>query len=286
MDIPGTQKKKRNTDQLQIMFWNIRGFRTHYEELLAASVDIDVIVCVETHLNPLDLKKYNFPGFELIRKDRTGNSGGIAVILRKNLKIQLLEDTDLRNPEIEMIGIQIINVEPQLKIYTCYRHPEGTLHMDYWKKITSMAGQKDHCLLMGDFNAHHISWNCEKSNPNGEKLLECIQHENLILHNTDTSTHLDVYRKKKSNIDLVLSTPDIADGIEVNALDETWGSDHYPIYVTAGVKSTIYHRKTFKITSVRTDWIELGKLLNTSYNQYLDPNYDSLSPSEKYSFFY
>ena len=87
---------------------------------------------------------------------------------------------------------------------------------------------------MGDFNAHNVVWNCTRNDSNGEKFIQAIDDFNLFIHNTNTLP--------------------IADKIFVEMYDENWGSDHHPFLITVAAEKIVYHKKTFKIYSVKINW--------------------------------
>ena len=96
--------------------------------------------------------------------------------------------------------------------------------------------------MVGDFNAHHHAWNCNKIDLNGENLLECINNHNLFLHNNKTTTYIKP-NGYSSNIDLVFSSINISDKINVSAHDETWGSDHFPLFIQLSLKKKHIRKK-------------------------------------------
>ncbi|OXU19766.1 hypothetical protein TSAR_014210 [Trichomalopsis sarcophagae] len=58
---------------------------------------------------------------------------------------------------------------------------------------------------MGDFNAHHLSWNCNKTDSNDENFYNCLLKTNLILHNDTSQTYMQPQNNYASNIDLIFS---------------------------------------------------------------------------------
>ena len=140
-------------------------------------------------------------------------------------------------------------------------------------------------IIMGDFNSHHSFWNCSSTDTNGERLLHAIESRDLFLHNTNPLTHVDSYRNQKSNLDLILSTMNISDKIRLSTHDETWGSDHYPIYINISTRKNYYHKKTFKISSIRTDWEKVFSHLKDSYAEFFSPQYNLVAVNEKYRIF-
>lgn len=274
-----------NNDTLKMTFWNIRGLNTHREDIERALQDIDVFIGVETHISPADIRRYNFTGFQTYRVDKVNKQGGgIIIILKNYLSFKPLKNIVNPYPTVELAAVEINNIQPKINLLVCYRAPLKVLKHKYWEDIIDVYRNLENCILVGDFNAHHIAWNCRTNKPDGMKLFDCIE-KNIFLHNTDTLTHLDVYRGQKCNIDLVMSKPEIADLISVETLEETWGSDHYPLNITLNVQKTQYAKKSFKITSVQTNWEKLTMLLTKAFSSFLNENYEKLSPIEKYRYF-
>ena len=132
---------------------------------------------------------------------------------------------------------------PLLNLIVCYRSPTCSLTQIQWDIITENTTKSKHNILLGDFNAHNTIWNCKKTDSNGEKFINSIDKHNLFIHNDNSLTHIDKYRNTKSNIDLILSSMDIAEKIDTNILDDNYGSDHYPILVTVNLDIYFYKKK-------------------------------------------
>lgn len=69
--------KTESDNVMAILQWNCRGLFAHLEELkqhLAGTVKYDVICLQETLLKPN--RRFNLPGFNIVRKDRATSSGG------------------------------------------------------------------------------------------------------------------------------------------------------------------------------------------------------------------
>ena len=61
-----------------------------------------------------------------------------------------------------------------------------------------------------------------------------------------------------------MSSSNIVDKIDVHAYDETWGSDHVPVYIYYDTSKSYYEKKSFKIKSLRTDWAKFDSIINDS----------------------
>ena len=89
----------------------------------------------------------------------------------------------------------------------------------------------------------------------------------------------------KSNIDLIFSFTNIADKINIKVLNETWGSDHYPIKVTFDSENHVYVKKSLKIKMKRINWTMFNKQMDKIYPEFLTAEYEFLDPIEKYNKF-
>ena len=125
------------------MYWNCR-----------------ILICVETWLTARKLTR--FPGFTCLRKDRPharGGGGGILFLIRKNLTFCEINNIASPDVSVELCCIKINNVDPQIDTIACYRPPGHSLTHDQWNNIILNVNNDNNCILVGNFNAHHISWN-------------------------------------------------------------------------------------------------------------------------------
>lgn len=274
----------QKTKSLQVLYWNIRSYLQRQHEVRHILQDFDVCVLVETWL--LEHTAIRIPGFKLLRKDRLhSRGGGILFFIRNNLAFREIDNISSPDPTVEICGVEINNVNPSREILACNRSPGATLSRDLWHAIIQNVKNNKNSILVGDFNAHHTFWNCDNIDANGTRLAEAIDAQNLILHNTNSFSYIDVHRDYKSNLDLVISSTLASDILHATVLDETWGSDHYPIHITVDSEKCSYTKKTFKIKSKRTDWNQIKSLLDLHYDNFLAPEYDLLAPKEKYDYF-
>lgn len=270
---------------IKIVFWNTRSFLRRKEEVECLLKTTDIFICVETWLT--DKISVQFPGFLTFRKDRClSRGGGILILIRKS--IAYIELIDIFSPDdsVEMCGIHVNNVEPAFDIIVCYRTPGFTLAQNQWDDIVKNVSNRKNCILLGDFNAHNVAWNCLNSDTNGIRFYNAINAYDLLIHNSDSKTHIDFHRNVKSNLDLVLSTSKIAEKMYVTVNDETCGSDHYPIYIDVDTQKYRYIKKSFKLKSIRTDWQQFENCLEKRYNEFFTYNYDQSPASKKYEVFF
>ncbi|OXU17648.1 hypothetical protein TSAR_002668 [Trichomalopsis sarcophagae] len=140
--------------------------------------------------------------------------------------------------------------------------------------IVSNVNNNNHCILVGDFNAHSQAWNCSSNDTNGDRFYNSIDNQDLFVHNNNTNTYINVRSDTKSNLDLVISTLNICDKINLAVLDDLHGSDHFLVSFN-----------TFKLKIIRTHWKKFTMELDKKYDEFLDNIYNNLAPSKKYEHF-
>ncbi|CAB0029160.1 unnamed protein product [Trichogramma brassicae] len=92
-----------------------------------------------------------------------------------------------------------------------------------------------------------------------------------------------------TNFSLVQSScmnPPISDSVSTTICDETWGSDHFPIFINVHAEKFCYHIKTFKIDSIRTDWQEADHLFEEAFSRFLTPEYERMPVRSKFDIFF
>ena len=273
-------------DQLRILVWNCRSISNKTMELTKLCPDYDLVILTETWLNPRT--QLSIPNFHIIRKDRQNrNGGGVAILLKKGFRWHTADNIICEDPNVELIAIEVTtnHVHP-LTIVACYRPPTHNLTLNHWERFIKTLCDKGSFLLAGDFNAAHPMWNCKTVNPAGENLYRILNEHNLIVHNTESHSHIEYNQQTRSNLDLVISKTDIAHLITTLQLDDSLGSDHFPISCSLSTGKYIYQKKTNRLSSVRTNWKQYKTDMDSLYYTYfLSYDFSALSPADKYDSF-
>lgn len=283
---------QNNTDSksLRILYWNARSINKRKKEIPALLQNIDIFLCVESWLqDPADDDTNNqdftfAPGFVQLQKNRHhSRGGGILIMIRKSIAFQEIQ---IQSPDVnvELCKIRLTNTNPSIDIVVCYR-AKGTLSQEQWNLIASYTDQNHPSLLIGDFNSHNIIWNCSNTDKNGKMLANSIEDYNLFLHNPDSLTRINPINCQHSNIDLVFSTLNLAQKINTQVLDETLGSDHYPILCSIDLDKNLYKKKSFKIKTLRTNWNTFTKELDSNFSTFLSYDFDNSDAEKKYETF-
>lgn len=112
------------------------------------------------------------------------NSGGIAICVKKNIKVKIIKNLTNISDNIEVLGIKVkLEQGKNLNILGIYRKPYGVKKIGTWTRLINSLfkniTQNDLTLITGDFNAHHRLWNCFKTDENGERLLEELEEKDI-----------------------------------------------------------------------------------------------------------
>nr|CAI5862852.1 unnamed protein product [Callosobruchus analis] len=118
-------------------------------------------------------------------------------------------------------------------------------------------------------------WGSYNQNHNGVTLVQALNSSDLVLLNDGSSTRFQ-NSGHKSVVDLTFSSPDIANLIEWRSLDDTLGSDHFPILLE--IKSQrAYHPHTIipktKWNTKKADW--------GLFNLFCENNFSNCLPSSQ-----
>lgn len=242
----------KDENPLQVIFWNARSVVHRLPELRTLLKGIDIFICVETWLT--EDVNIHVPGYSIFRKDRIHSRGGGLLMLIHNDLIYG-EILDLISPDIsvELGGIYIKNTNPPVNIIACYRTPGTTLSQNQWDVIFNNVKTNSNTIIVGDFNSHNIIWNCKDNNTNGLRLENSLEKYDLIFHNNNSFTYVNMYHNIKSNLDLLVSTIILSDKIDFRVNNDSWGSDHFAIFFNINVTKSYYNKKYFKIKSLRTE---------------------------------
>lgn len=77
----------------------------------------------------------------------------------------------------------------------------------------------------------------------------------------------------------------ISDRIQTNVYEETFGSDRYPILSTLTITKQSYTKKSFNITSKRTNWEKVAENLKNNFETFFKDDYCNSTASGKYRIF-
>lgn len=131
------------------------------------------------------------------------------------------------------VGIETTN--GRIVIVSLYIPPNNRIDIDIWNRLFIQLSQFSHVIITGDFNAHSPLWGHSTYNHNGSNLTALSDFDFTVL-NDDTPTYCNIHSGYSSVLDLVIALPSLVNNLDVNVLNDTFFSDHYPLISTLSFK--------------------------------------------------
>ena len=183
-------------------------------------------------------------GYELIRKDRNRNGGGVAIYVRGSINYKVR--VDLMPRELEIITVEIL--KPRAKsflINTWYRSPDASLEVfdEYEKCLQSMDLEDLEIVTTGDFNCDWLRQDGKIQTKKLVEITETFQLEQIITEPTRITENSQVL------IDLFFTNR--PRNIIKSGVDHIGISDHSLIYIHRKIsiprnKPKVIHTRQFK----------------------------------------
>lgn len=90
--------------------------------------------------------------------------------------------------------------------------------------------------------------------------------------------------QQDTNIDIIFVNDKLVQKMNYEQLDDTWGSDHFPIVTELEVKRTRYKKQTNRISTKRTNWQDYEKEMEEQEQSLETDEYIKLDNKGKYKF--
>jgi hypothetical protein len=111
-------------------------------------------------------------------------------------------------------------------------------------------------VITGDFNAHHQVWGSSSTNYRGKEVWTWVENTGLVLLNDGSPTRLNKAQGTLSCIDLTLASPKISASLAWGVVNDTMGSDHFPLIISLNAKINEDQNlpKQKKLNYEKADW--------------------------------
>ena len=207
-----------------------------------ANLNIDICAVTETWLSSeVSDVEIQIDGYSLVRKDRNGRGGGVAIYVKSNIPYSICNELNT-DSDIEAVWIKISlgNFKP-FKLCSFYRPPSA--NTDYFDKMLTnfeAAMSNDEVVILGDFNMNYVTDETLANNPahHLEVFLNCSQ---LITVPTRVSGNCS------TTIDLIYTS--MSETHSTSGVVECTISDHYMTYTV--LECDTPKRSPARLVSVR-----------------------------------
>ncbi|XP_028416157.1 uncharacterized protein LOC114539748 [Dendronephthya gigantea] len=230
-----------------IALLNIRSLVKNLDQLrlYLLNQQFDVICINETRLDAtVPNHEVGISGYEIVRKDRNRNGGGVAIYLRTHINYSIRKE--LMSNELETITIEISKPKSKPFLINCwYRPPDSMIEIFniYEDLVKKMDNENKEVILIGDFNcdwSQIVNNNASSQTKKLAELTKTLQFEQLINEPTR------VTETSKTQIDLAFTNkPEI---IMNTGVDHIGISDHSLIFIQRKIS---IQRKAPKIIKTR-----------------------------------
>ena len=154
----GTLSSIPNERGFKMAFLNIVSLLKKIDEINFSMTNkfIDLIAFNETRLDPnITDNMISLDGYDVIRKDRSRNGGGVCIYLRSSINYKIRKD--LVPPELEAVCVEII--KPHSKpflVTTVYRPPSSLPKFfdDFEKLIKAIDNENKEMYILCDLNCN------------------------------------------------------------------------------------------------------------------------------------
>src|SRR4029077_15013325 len=85
----------------------------------------------------------------------------------------------------------------------------------------------DNILIIGDLNAKSKLWGSPNNDSKGKIIERFVEENNLVVLNKGQGTRIN-HTASLSHLDIALCSKNLSSILNLEVLEETWGSDHFP----------------------------------------------------------
>lgn len=253
-------KDKLGGKPLRILQWNCRSLAQRKAELIQRLKDyaFDVLLLQETRTDDIKL-----PGLEAhytpsikhtaVKKKQKEESGSHQVQAQAGIYIDrklphVKIDTDRwcnDTQEIIAVRVALESTPKRLLLVSAYIPPAKAYDLS-WIDTLRREYPMDIIIMGGDLNTHIEPWNDQPIDARTKDLFEILDQTDLsIVNDTSKATRYGTTSKQKDSvIDITLMNTIAANKAEWSILEQTWGSDHFPIIVELDID--VKKKKTLK----------------------------------------
>ena len=251
-----------------IIQWNCQGYRSKYSDLrrILFLKHPAVMVLQETMLTDQIVPRPP-NGYSIYCDYSNPLPGkGLATLIRND--IPHMKHT-LRSP-LQATAFRV-GLKRQYTICNLYISPTEIISIN---EVTSLIDQlPPPTIICGDFNSKHQLWDsmCARSDARSQIIENALLSTSTILLNTGVPTHFHVQTGSLSAIDLTMCSANVSTDLHWNRMDETFGSDHYPLCIDETDEEPFVpemrfmeHRANWGVFEECTWMPDLDELLNDS----------------------
>ena len=173
--------------------------------------------------------------------------GGVLLAVHQSIPAQQLT---LRTP-LQAVAARIYFNNRHISLCSIYLPPGVDFSLAELSTLFSEIPQP--LIILGDFNAHHTCWGCERTDSRGRILESFMDEQSLCLLNNGTRTHFTLPTGRTSVLDLSFLSPQLMQCFSWSVLSDPMGSDHFPVWLECQC-NVILGNRPLRWNMRRADW--------------------------------
>ena len=257
---------------MSILQWNIRGLKPNYAELTQVMSNlVPQVVCLQETKLP-EKPEINITGYAPYHQTYTDGiiaSGGNTILInKKTIHREIKLKTKLQAKAIRA------TLHKPTTICSVYIPPNHHLTL---KELIELRDQLPKpFIILGDFNAHSPLWGNEPTDQKGKVIEDFLTKTNTSIMNTNNApTFQNPHNLNTTSIDLTFCSPDIHPNFQWSALEDTHGSDHYPITLTPETPTNTTNPQHYNFK--KANWTDLIQECKETLNEERDINIEEFT---------
>lgn len=141
-------------NELKVLYWNAQGLHEKIINLYIYLTEhrIDVACIQETFLKP-NVHLHCHPDYKLFRHDRQSHGGGVAIIVHRRYKFDIIPHLNLKL--IESIGVKMQLTDSTFSCYLPGSTSNSQLRQYFKQDIRKICSTQSMFFACGDFNSKH-----------------------------------------------------------------------------------------------------------------------------------
>ena len=214
-----------------VVQWNCRGIKNKKTELqlLADETGAACIGLQETKLpedGEINISGYKSYLHNLVTEEGENAHGGVGLLVKQSISQVPLElDTACQAVAVS------VKLHKRVTICSVY-FPPGNENEFSLRILEDLIDQfTEPFLLIGDFNAFHRMWGCDRTCGRGSILEDFLGRNDIQLLDGDEATHFSSGYGSFSHIDLSICSNSLFEDFQWEVNEDLMDSDHFPILI-------------------------------------------------------
>lgn len=222
-----------NLQKLNLIHWNCRSIMNKLDQLkkfiFNHDLHIDIILLNETWLD--SNKNIRIPGYHIIRRDSDRPHGGVAIAISNRYDYNIIDTPSSYDFQNLLISVKLGNTIIEILCVYIPPPPNGKFKLKLLKDSLSNITSSNF-FIIGDFNAHHMSWGCRNNDSRGNILNSFIDTQNWVCLNDHSVTTFAPFGQEGNVLDLVFASPLISSSCSFSVYNDLLSSNHFPLILS------------------------------------------------------